>query len=233
MTKSVRFGRIFQECIKKKTLKWIRQQQIFYLLHFVFSRFERVATTIDSESDTDEEDDFGDSVSVAYEKLKAGRAPQRFASTTVTLNAQDNDSGRGESPESFNSKLSPSKPRPISGKQRPTSVVSEDSEISTTSSCKNSDEEAVGADCGVHVVQGRGSVITLNKSPEKTANQVTISTGGSSSTTAKDSPDEKVFNIFGELLKTEESYVSVLYLIDQVSFCPTLNKDSSKKIVAN
>ena len=54
--------------------------------------------------------------------------------STRTTNLDHYDSGRGDSPESFNStKLSPPKGRSKSQGQRPQSLVSEDSEISTTS----------------------------------------------------------------------------------------------------
>ena len=108
------------------------------------------------------------------------------------------DSGRGDSPESFNStKLSPPKGRSKSQGQRPQSLVSEDSEISTTSFEDNNSVNVNGS-----------SLITINN--------CTPDVPVTSQPPPREDPYTRVYNIVKELLETEELYVKDLYLIDKV-----------------
>lgn len=152
----------------------------------------------ETESEDDDDDDLMDSVSVV-----ADRNAVAIASLTHT---KDTDSGRGESPESLSGgrvvlrhKTTARGPRPISA------VPSEYSDIST-SSCRSSDGG------GDHVEEAcpPTPILTLKESliEEPIAHEEEEDHA---------SKMKRVRMIAMELLTTEEQYVQILHLIDQVS----------------
>ncbi|XP_059091707.1 uncharacterized protein LOC131887187 isoform X2 [Tigriopus californicus] len=151
----------------------------------------------ETESEDEDDDDLMDSVSVV-----AARNAVTIASLTHT---KDTDSGRGESPESLSGgrvvlrpKTTPKGPRPISA------VPSEYSDIST-SSCRSSDGG------GDHVEEACPPTPIL--SPKESLIEEPIAHEEEEDYASK---MKRVRMIAMELLTTEEQYVQILHLIDQV-----------------
>eukprot|EP00095_Tigriopus_kingsejongensis_P002275 maker-scaffold365_size194585-snap-gene-0.22 protein:Tk02275 transcript:maker-scaffold365_size194585-snap-gene-0.22-mRNA-1 annotation:"and ph domain-containing protein 4" len=147
----------------------------------------------ETESEEEEDDDLMDSVSVVAAKNAVSGAPR----------TKDTDSGRGESPESVSggrvlirSKASSKGPRPVSA------VPSEYSDIST-SSCRSSEGglEVSGEACPATptLASKEEDIEDEPEDPEDRASKL-----------------EKAHRIATELLTTEEQYVTILHLIDQV-----------------
>lgn len=169
----------------------------------------------DSETETEDEDDEDDllldSVSVRGQGQGQAHLPPLQLLHHYT---KDNDSGRGESPESLHNGHAHSKVvirhkvGGVNGRRPISAVPSEYSDISTTS---RSSEEGVVS----HV----SSEATPTLAPEEAG----LEEGEEEEHDGEEEQEEDyssrmdaVFKIAGELLSTEEQYVRVLHLIDQV-----------------
>lgn len=196
----------------------------------------------DSETESDDEDvDFEnlDSVSIVAARASSSSSSSSTSSNGLARGVRAHgaspslDSGRGDSPESScnstlvlapnNTASSPKKPpRPISA------VPSEYSDVST-SSCRTSDDGAdlddsknnnakIDEPVTVSIVVSTPETPT-QKAEEKEQQQTNVSTQGpQDEVLSKEARMARVHRIASELLSTEEQYVTVLYLIDQVNY---------------
>lgn len=190
----------------------------------------------DSETESDDEDvDFENLDSVSIVAARASSSSSSTSSTSSSSNglirsaaaavvvrahgaSPSLDSGRGDSPESScnstlvltpnstQSNTSPKKPpRPISA------VPSEYSDVST-SSCRTSDE-------GEEQAEVKEATVTVSINPPSAIIPEKIVAEANQQdepVLSKEARMARVFRVASELLSTEEQYVTVLYLIDQV-----------------
>ena len=174
----------------------------------------------ETESDDDDEDDVEglleddlenlDSVSVVAARQNASVLRPSVPHARVPGHAHhshDADSGRGESPESQKGGVVLIRPHRGSGKApRPISAVpSEYSDIST-SSCRSN----VSTEEDIKAVNNEGNATVVVEVEEEE--------DGDDEEVCEDRETRmaKAYRIVCELLSTEEQYVSVLHLIDQV-----------------
>ena len=171
----------------------------------------------DSETETEDEDDEDDLLLDSVSVRGQGQGQTHLPPLQLLHHYnKDTDSGRGESPESLHNGHAHSKVvirHKVGGigNRRPISAVpSEFSDISTTS---RSSEEGV-----THVP----SEATPTLAPEEAG----LEEGDEEDGEEDEQEDygsrmDSVYKIAGELLSTEEQYVKVLHLIDQVSSVST------------